>query len=591
MYKRLCLLFVGAVLVLVMSGAPPSGVPSARAEVQPPCDLGSSGPYSVLSARPRYHALPQRVINLRSHVDGANIQIGLIRPAVPAGVRVPVIVDAGPYYNPLQTMRIARCRPFLFNNFVPQGFAVAIVPVRGTADNGGCMDLFGPAERADLNQAISWLGTQRWSNGAVGMTGLSYDGSTPWEVASFGNPHLKTILPEEGVPNVFNLLFGGGTPDWRGPVILNDVYYEESILSYGYGRGLPQTMQLLDCPEYAAGTAASIWSARNGTEDPFGFWRARDYLRQVLRRYRGSVFLIQGLIDFNVNAAQQYPLVTELEHRGVYVKQLLGQWDHTYPDSVTPPANRSDLANMFLAWFDHWLKGQRRVHLGPRVQVEDSTGRWRRAAQWPPTTPARQLWLSSSGSLSLSPSRHTGSETLMADPAHTEDPAEVQTGGESATVQVLHSICSQPFCAHFATPRLTRGLRFSGIPGLRLTLIPGGSAGEVSVYLYDSGSTGLTRVGWGQINLNFPDGGRSRRPVAAGRQMVVDFRLLPTDVAIPAGHQLVLVLSEGNAYNRLPTTPNYPATLRVGGRASRLSLQVVHPPARQFFTPPKLKEG
>jgi predicted acyl esterase len=587
-HKRLLLMVIGAVLAL-MSGASLVGLPSAGAEVQTPCDLGGSGPYSLLSAKPRYRPMPQQVVNIRSHVDGANIQIGLIRPNVPAGVRVPVIVDAGPYYNPLQTLKLAKCRPFLFNNFVPQGYAVALVPVRGTADNGGCMDLFGPQERADLNQAITWLGTRSWSNGAVAMTGLSYDGSTPWEVASFGNPHLKTIVPEEGVPNVFNLLFGGGTPDWRGPALLNDIYYEESIISYPYGRGAPETAQLLDCPEYATGTAAALWSARTGTEDPFGFWAARDYLGRVLARYRGSVFLIQGLADWNVNPAQQYPLATELRRRGLYVKQLLGQWDHNYPDAVSAPAQRTDLANIFLAWFDYWLKGERRVGLGPRVEIENSSGQWRRTAEWPPTSPSSSLWLTPTGTLADAPATTHGSATLGLDPGHTTDPAEEQSQGSSATVELLQTMCSQPFCAQFSTTALKHDLRISGIPRLRLRIVPGGSGGEISAYLYDAGPSGITRVGWGQVDLRFPDGGRRQHAVVAGKAMVADFRLQPMDASVPAGHRLVLMLSEGNTSNRLPSAPNYPATLDMGGRASKLSIQVVHPRPSQYFTPPKLK--
>jgi predicted acyl esterase len=576
---------LGLALGLAAFGVALGEAPSAGAEVVTPCDQGSPGPYSVVSAQPRYRPLPQQVVDVRSRVDGANIQIGLIRPDVPAGVRVPVIVDAGPYYNPLQTLNLTKCRPFLVNNFVGQGFAVAVVPVRGTADNGGCMDLFGPDERHDLNQAVTWLGTRSWSNGAVAMTGLSYDGSTPWEAASFGNPHLKTIVPEEGVPNVFNLLFGGGTPDYRGPEILNDVYYEESIVSYPYGRGLPQTVQLLDCPEYVTGNRAALWSAEAGTEDPFGFWAARDYLGRVLRRYRGSLFLIQGLADWNVNPAQQYPLATELEQRGVYVKQLLGQWDHNYPDAVAPPARRSDLANMFLSWFDYWLKGERQVDLGPKVEIEDSSGRWRTESQWPPTSPATSFWLTPAGRLSTAPSAVQGSDTLTLDPAHTADPAEVQSTGSSETVQLLQSICKQPFCARFATPAMSSALRLSGIPRVRLTLVPTGPGGEVSAYLYDAGPAGLTRVGWGQVDLRFPDGGRPSHPVDPGQATIVDLRLQPLDAVIPAGDQVALVLSEGNTYNRLPSTPNYPVALEVGARGSDLSLQEVSPSPSQFFTP------
>jgi predicted acyl esterase len=35
-----------------------------------------------------------------------------------------------------------------------------------------------------------------------------YDGSTPWMVAAQGDPHLKTIVPASGVPDLFTLLYG-----------------------------------------------------------------------------------------------------------------------------------------------------------------------------------------------------------------------------------------------------------------------------------------------------------------------------------------------------------------------------------------------
>ena len=54
-----------------------------------------------------------------------------------------------------------------------------------------------------MNSVVStpptWLGTQPWSNGKVGMIGKSYDGSTPWQAATFGNPHLATIVPMSGL--------------------------------------------------------------------------------------------------------------------------------------------------------------------------------------------------------------------------------------------------------------------------------------------------------------------------------------------------------------------------------------------------------
>src|SRR5919109_1084063 len=218
---------VRLVIVLVaLLGA--QAVPPARAQV----NFCSDNERSYVTRKPKYlYGSQTRVLSLPSRIDGTAIQIGLVRPEVPKGVRVPVIVRASPYYPALQTVNVETCDQFLVENFVPQGFAVALVAVRGTADSGGCFELFGPNERADLDQAVRWLGMQSWSNGRVGMIGLSYDGSTPWMVAAKGNPYLKTIVPLDGVPDPFDLLFGSGTPDWRGPGILSGASYGTSALA------------------------------------------------------------------------------------------------------------------------------------------------------------------------------------------------------------------------------------------------------------------------------------------------------------------------------------------------------------------------
>src|SRR5688572_30307503 len=170
--------------------------------------------------------LPIEKVFLPSDVDGVDIEVGIWRPDSP-DLQTPVIVDAGPYYGnngpPMEAMsgHIGR----LIANFVPLGYTVAAIAVRGTGGSGGCMDLMGPLEIADLDQAVTWLGTQPWSNGNVGMIGKSYDGSTPWQVAAAGNPHLKTIVPISGVPDLYELMYRNGTSEIRGPLVLNGLYY------------------------------------------------------------------------------------------------------------------------------------------------------------------------------------------------------------------------------------------------------------------------------------------------------------------------------------------------------------------------------
>jgi putative CocE/NonD family hydrolase len=563
-------------------------VPPAAAQQTTPCDLGGADDARMLSTPPKYDPMPQQLVELSSDADGATIQIGLIRPKVPAGVRVPVIVDAGPYYHAMNILNYRDCEPFLVDNFVPQGYAVALVPTRGTSNNGGCMNLMGSLERADLNQAITWLGSQSWSNRSVGMIGKSYDGSTPWQVASFGNPHLKTIVPEEGVPSLFNLMFAGGTADWRGPAVLSGIYYIESVVFYAPGRSIQHTIEQSACPEYGVGTAAGLYSAVTGELDPFGFWASRQYTDDVVAKYRGSIFLVHGLQDWNVNPGTQYPLAQRMAKQGVYVKALLGQWGHSKPYEVDPPDQRVDYANILLAWFDRWLKG-RRTDLGPRVQVEDSDGHWRNEPTWPPPGAKESLWLTPTGGLASSPSAGSGSAVLAADPIHLEEPTEGHNGVVFPP-ESLHGVCVQPLCAAYRTAPYRSLHRISGIPRVKLSVTPTGPTGDISVWLYAEGSGGLRRIGWGQVDLRFPTGGTQSEPVTPGQDMVLDFALQPLETLIPAGQRLVMVVSQGNTYNRLPSVPPFPVTLHVGGTDSGLTVLHVTPKPSQFFVPPRPKD-
>ena len=60
------------------------------------------------------------------------------------------------------------------------------------------MDCNSPREIQDIYQCIEWAGTQPWSNGKVGMLGISYYASNQWRVAGLHPPHLAAIIPWEG---------------------------------------------------------------------------------------------------------------------------------------------------------------------------------------------------------------------------------------------------------------------------------------------------------------------------------------------------------------------------------------------------------
>ncbi len=81
---------------------------------------------------------------------------------------------------------------------VEAGYAVVIVDVRGTgASNGVWRWPWSADEVRDMGPVIDWIVAQPWSNGAVGATGVSYEGTTALLAAATGRPALKAVLARQ----------------------------------------------------------------------------------------------------------------------------------------------------------------------------------------------------------------------------------------------------------------------------------------------------------------------------------------------------------------------------------------------------------
>jgi X-Pro dipeptidyl-peptidase len=542
--------------------------PHAAAQQLTRCDQGGAATFSRTTRAPQYAIGPKEIYELVSERDGVAIDVAIFRPRVPEGTQVPVVLNATPYHHAQNKLDVRKCKAEFVENFVPQGYAVAFVAVRGTGNSGGCMDLFGPAEQADLNQTVNWLAARPWSTGAVGMIGKSYEGGTPWEVAAMGNPHLKTVVSMAGVPDVFDLLFANGTPDLRAD-LLADLYFLPSIVTYANGRDPARTIEATACPEYLTANAASVDSTVTGKEDPWGYWAPRRHTRDVLERYRGSVFLTQGFLDLNVPPGQQFDFVRALRERGTPLKMWWGQWGHVNPDQASGDAKRTDWPDAVLDWLDRWLKDLP-VDTGSAVDVQDSSGAWRSEAIWPPPGTQQSLWLGADGSLASAPARATATRTLLPDPLHVELGPLVS---RPSLPRALEDGCPLPTCTAFATAPQAAPLRFAGRPELELTVVPIVPFGHVTAYLYADDGTTATRIGWGQADVRFPRADEVRRPVTRGTPVKLLLRLQPLDDVVEAGSRLVLVLGQGTAYDRIPSVPTAPMRLRVGGDASLLRLE------------------
>jgi predicted acyl esterase len=82
--------------------------------------------------------------------------------------------------------------------WVPEGYVCVRVDSRGAGRSPGFIDPFSPRETRDFYECIEWAGVQPWSNGKVGLNGISYYGINQWQVATLQPPHLEAMCIWEG---------------------------------------------------------------------------------------------------------------------------------------------------------------------------------------------------------------------------------------------------------------------------------------------------------------------------------------------------------------------------------------------------------
>jgi uncharacterized protein len=151
--------------------------------------------------------------------DGLKLRADVFRPV--ADARYPVILSHGPYAKglafqdgyPSAWARMAEQHPDVTagssnlyqswevadpEKWVPHDYACVRVDSRGAGCSPGVIDHFSPRETRDFYNCIEWAGVQPWSNGKVGLSGISYYGINQWQVASLQPPHLAAMCIWEG---------------------------------------------------------------------------------------------------------------------------------------------------------------------------------------------------------------------------------------------------------------------------------------------------------------------------------------------------------------------------------------------------------
>ncbi len=185
--------------------------------------------------------------------DGVVLRVDVFRPDTKA--KVPVVMAGGPYgkgvkyqehYKPLWDS-LVKMHPDILEGsqhrwltwetvdpeiWVPWGYACVRVDSRGAGRSPGYLDIFSPRETKDFANAIEWAGQQKWSNGKVGLNGVSYYAINQWQVAELQPKHLTAMIPWEGAADHYR--------DWarHGGILSNkfmEIWYPRQVEAVQHG--------------------------------------------------------------------------------------------------------------------------------------------------------------------------------------------------------------------------------------------------------------------------------------------------------------------------------------------------------------------
>lgn len=329
-----------------------------------------------------------------------DVYVETARPTGKAGELVPgplhSILLMTPYV-PLDAVLGEGMHFDLFRDFfVRRGYAVAIAHVPGTGNSDGCLSFVGPAEVQATAQVIDFLARRspwRGPDAAVGMVGLSYNGSTAVAVASEGDPALiaplKAIVPVAPVTSAYDYVALNGVPTGTGA----GTAAAHAGISALVGDDPPPHRTFEPCSTDFAQAGAQV----DLTGDYAPFWADRDR-RDAASNVKAATLMFQGLTDRNVFPSQVVGWFDRIPSTTPH-KLILGQWGHEWPDGTTgipgsdddettepKDKTRADWLAMVHAWFDRYVSElPAQVEDWPNVQVQDSALRWRAEEAWPKT--------------------------------------------------------------------------------------------------------------------------------------------------------------------------------------------------------------
>jgi putative CocE/NonD family hydrolase len=494
--------------------------------------------------------------------------------------------------------------------FVPHGYALVVVDVRGTGASFGCRDSFrSPAERQDYAEVIEWVAAQDWCDGRLGATGISYLGAACDFAAASGHPALKAIAPISAVWDTYTDHF------YPGGILLSD-------LATGYGR----IMDALD-QDHREDLRKFYYFAEPGLEgpapvddDPDGVALAKaiaehaanvhmpDFLREF--QFRDSALAHDP--DFTSDSFSPHAVSDGFRddlavltisgwRDGAYMNGsisrflsiapgkvgsgnralLLGPWDHGARCNASSfrrwPLPEFPVLGAILRFFDQHIL-EMETGLGDEAPVHYHTIRaeaWKSAPDWPPVRQEQTLFLGASGDLAQAP------ETESAVTYRADYSCGTGQNTRYGRLQIRNVQDYYPDWdekpgnyLRFQSPPLGTALTVSGHPLLHLDFTSDQADACIFAYLEDIAPDGSSHyVTEGMLralhrNLSEPSPTyrttwpyraftrAEARPLVPGEAVSIDFALLPDNFALwPYGRPGNWIIRTGGEWRSSLTLP------------------------------------
>jgi predicted acyl esterase len=314
--------------------------------------------------------------------DGVRLAATLYMPdRLESGERLPPLLEYLPYRK--DDAMVERDYD-LYSYMVPRGYVGARVDMRGTGASEGVLpaDEYTEREHLDGEEVIAWLAAQPWSNGNVGMWGISWGGFNAIQMAMRRPPELKAIVALMATDERFE----------------DDIHYIDGILHVDEWVLMMDLLNALSPPPdfpldeetFAARFDRPPWMFRWVREQRDGpYWR-----RGSLRPHYGAIaipaLLIGGWFDGYRDSVPRM-----VQHLTGPVKGMVGPWNHSFPHAAVPGPSIEWRAEA-VRWWDRWLKGVDtgidreppfavyvRDRHAPDPALNEIPGRWRWLDGWP----------------------------------------------------------------------------------------------------------------------------------------------------------------------------------------------------------------